>query len=95
MNKKIHFLEDGYYVEKLEKENQQLKEKYNIRSEAYNKVLLENASLKDKEKLYKDVIGQIKISVSTSKYAYEEGYQIDDAVLDDILQILDKVKENK
>lgn len=26
MSKEIHFLEDGYYVDKLEKENQQLKE---------------------------------------------------------------------
>lgn len=26
MSEEIHFLEDGYYVEKLEKENKQLKE---------------------------------------------------------------------
>lgn len=75
--------------EHLQQENQQLKEE----NERYRKLGFKY--LNEQNNQLKEVIEQIKISVSTSKYAYEEGYQIDDAVLDDILQILDKIKENK
>lgn len=41
-------------VEKLTQENNDLEEKYIIRSEAYNRVLLENADLKDKINTYEN-----------------------------------------
>lgn len=40
-------------LNKLEQETKQLKEKYNIRSKAYNKVLLENADLKQENQMLK------------------------------------------
>ena len=36
MSEEIHFLEDGYYVDKLEKENQQLKEDYKRMKENFD-----------------------------------------------------------
>ena len=91
------------YFERLQQENQQLRNALEkLKDSAGWREILELAGiiqerdkLQQKNNQLKEVIEQIKISVSTSKYAYEEGYQIDDAVLDDILQILDKVKEGK
>lgn len=48
---RIQFIKE---IMRLQRENQQLKEKYNIRTKAYNNVLLEKASLEDKIKTYED-----------------------------------------
>lgn len=86
------------YIEELQQENQQLKERYRIRSEAYNKVLLENASLKDKVDLHKEVIEEVRKTLINSKeYKMANAMNLNakQSVLVELLQILDKAKENK
>lgn len=56
-------LDQAVDIQQLEQENQQLKEKYRIRSEAYDKILLENADLKDK------IEQQTKVCLADHKYA--------------------------
>ena len=69
------------YFERILQENQQLKEKYNIRSKAYNNILLENVHLKS-------VLDEIRECVKGN-------YVIDNPVKfkNDIWDILDKVKK--
>lgn len=86
------------YIEQLQQENKQLKERYRIRSEAYNKVLLENASLKDKVDLYKEIVEEVKESkdeyVCTEEYCGEVGIETTNFI-EKLGQILDKIKEVK
>lgn len=75
------------YLENLKKENQQLKEKYNVRSKAYNNILLENASLHN-------ILDEIREYITNNThFMTEDGicYMCDS---DKILQILEKVKNN-
>lgn len=84
----------------LQQENKQLKEKYNIRSKAYNEVLLENASLKDKADLYKEVIEEVKEFINTACSWLNLDLRDNDELLQvrvlffkELLEILDKAKE--
>lgn len=49
------------YFEGMEQENKELQEKYNIRSKAYNNILLENADLHNKIDEISDFIKENKI----------------------------------
>lgn len=105
MSKEIHFLEDGYYVDKLEKDIQKLKEKCN--------------QLQIMVKTYKAVIEEVReyitsySSIHTIQFGTEEdspndielNKELDEKTItemtnrylmvhDKLLQILDKVKEN-
>ena len=94
----LHYNNILYYlIMNLMKKNQQLQEKYNIRSKAYNEVLLENASLKDKADLYKEVIEEVREEVENSSLEVNtrEYGTLTVCNSDNLLQILDKVKENK
>ena len=76
MSEEIHFLEDGYYVDKLEQENQQLKE---VIEEVREYVENDMPYLQEVDNEYEDVNGN-------TYFTYKE---YDDSKL---LQILDKVK---
>lgn len=52
-------------IDELMKENKKLQEKYGIRTESYNKILLENSSLKDKNKHYQYIIEQLENHLET------------------------------
>lgn len=90
MSEEIHFLEDGYCVDKLEKDIQKLKEKCN--------------QLQTMIKTYKEVIGEVRERVEqVAAYPYanfdietKEGFcQVSISKwFDDLLQILDKVGDN-
>lgn len=58
-------------LEQLRKENKELQEKYNIRSKAYNNILLENASLHNKiDKLTNNL--ENSINSINAKLGYKE-----------------------
>lgn len=81
MSEEIHFLEDGYYVDKLEKDIEKLKEKCN--------------QLQTMVKTYKEVIDETRKYVEQHDYdyIYLDCKFIETHIYDDLLQILDKVKE--
>ena len=82
------------YLENLKKENQQLKEKYNIRSKAYNNILLENASLHNVLDEISEVIIELRNIIYNPDY---ENFGLSREQYKDrfihIFEILDKVKE--
>ena len=84
MSKEIHFLEDGYYVDKLEKDIEKLKEKRN--------------QLQTMVKTYEEVIEEVREYVKRNSihFATREkvGNYFANCNCDELLQILDKVKEN-
>ena len=75
--------------ENLQQENTQLKENNMSMQE-------EMARTWEKADLYKEVIEEVKdrITIKLGRYINEKDYVIDDVALDELLQILDKVKDN-
>ena len=75
------------YIEVLQQENKQLKE---------NNMSMQEEMVRTWEKadLYKEVIEEVKdrITIKLGRYINEKDYVIDDVALDELLQILDKVK---
>ena len=76
------------YIEVLQQENTQLKENNMSMQE-------EMARTWEKADLYKEVIEEVKdrITIKLGRYINEKDYVIDDVALDELLQILDKVKD--
>ena len=74
--------------EELQQENTQLKENNMSMQE-------EMARTWEKADLYKEVIEEVKdrITIKLGRYINEKDYVIDDVALDELLQILDKVKD--
>lgn len=74
--------------ENLQQENTQLKENNMSMQE-------EMARTWKKADLYKEVIEEVKdrITIKLGRYINEKDYVIDDVALDELLQILDKVKD--
>lgn len=101
-NEKSYTTEDLLlFIDKLRRENKQLKEKI----EQQTKICLADhkyASSKEDEvivlthqrDLYKEVIEEARdrITIKLGRYINEKDYIIDDVALDELLQILDKVK---
>ena len=100
MSKEIHFLEDGYYVDKLEKENQQLKDKLKSvqeeRDYLFNKQSIENKYLAQENQKLKEVIEEVREYIKNNVFHHIDDYnycEYDEIEgLDKLLQILDKVK---
>lgn len=105
MSEEIHFLEDGYYVDKLEKEIQQLKEVIAIKEKQLEEVKNNKTDytkvniLEMKLDKYKEVIDQIREYIKNSSdmsvvnnYSFPDKPVIDKRSKKDLLQILDKVK---
>ena len=76
------------YIEVLQQENERLKENNMSMQE-------EMARTWEKEDLYKEVIEEVRdrITIKLGRYINEKDYVIDDVALDELLQILDKVKD--
>ena len=76
------------YIEVLQQENSRLKENNMSMQE-------EMARTWEKEDLYKEVIEEVRdrITIKLGRYINEKDYVIDDVALDELLQILDKVKD--
>lgn len=76
------------YIIKLQQENARLKEN-NMSMQEEMARTWENADL------YKEVIEEVsdRITIKLGRYINEKDYVIDDVALDELLQILDKVKE--
>lgn len=76
------------YIEVLQQENARLKENNMSMQE-------EMARTWEKEDLYKEVIEEVRdrITIKLGRYINEKDYVIDDVALDELLQILDKVKD--
>ena len=74
-------------IDTLQQENTQLKENNMSMQE-------EMARTWGKADLYKEVIEEVKdrITIKLGRYINEKDYVIDDVALDELLQILDKVK---
>ena len=71
----------------------QIKDSYTLN---LSMVLLEEfENLQQENKLLKDVIDEIRdrITIKLGRYINEKDYVIDDVALDELLQILDKVKD--
>ena len=83
---KIHALKTEN--EQLEQENARLKENNMSMQE-------EMARTWEKADLYKEVIEEVRdrITIKLRRYINEKDYVIDDVALDELLQILDKVKD--
>ena len=75
------------YIDNLEQENARLKENNMSMQE-------EMARTWEKADLYKEVIEEVRdrITIKLGRYINEKDYVIDDVALDELLQILDKVK---
>lgn len=78
MGEEIHFLEDGYYVNKLEKDIEKLKEKYN--------------QLQTMVKTYKDVIDELNEALNHIDDSIMETCEVYDVNGIELKKILDKVK---
>lgn len=85
MSEEIHFLEDGYYVDKLEKDIQKLKEKCN--------------QLQTMVKTYKEVIEEVREYIKENRlfqFEYDSEYSFlgisDEKPRKELSQILDKAK---
>lgn len=89
MSKEIHFLEDGYYVDKLEKDIEKLKEKRN--------------QLQTMVKTYKEVIEEVREYIESDPLVMvlDYDYYVNDLIkmekcfgrmsfIETLLQILDK-----
>ena len=76
-------------IELLEKENKQLKEQVQDLKADYGTIA------QIERDLYKDVIEEVRdrITIKLGRYINEKDYVIDDSTLDELLQILDKVKD--
>lgn len=76
------------YIKKMKQENARLKENNMSMQE-------EMARTWGKADLYKEVIEEVKdrITIKLGRYINEKDYVIDDVALDELLQILDKVKD--
>ena len=76
------------YIEVLQQENTRLKENNMSMQE-------EMARTWEKADLYKEVIEEARdrITIKLGRYINEKDYVIDDFALDELLQILDKVKD--
>ena len=76
------------YIDNLEQENARLKENNMSMQE-------EMARTCEKADLYKEVIEEARdrITIKLGRYINEKDYVIDDVALDELLQILDKVKD--
>lgn len=87
MNYKNAYEEMKRLYERLEKENARLKENNMSMQE-------EMARTWEKADLYKEVIEEVsdRITIKLGRYINEKDYVIDDIALDELLQILDKVK---
>ena len=74
---------------RLEKENERLKEQVQDLKADYGTIA------QIERDLYKDVIEEVKdrITIKLGRYINEKDYVIDDVALDELLQILDKVKD--
>ena len=95
MSKEIHFLEDGYYVEKLEKEIQQLKDK----NKEQSLLLIEYQQMEYERNLYKEVIDEVRGYIKENRlfqFKYDSEYSFlgisEEEPRKELLQILDKVK---
>lgn len=88
---------DGY-INKLQKENNQLKERNTYLENSNNRREETIISLRHEQQLdkYKEVIEEVKTEISSlmSKYFYEKDFCIEDIHLDKLLQILDKGVKN-
>ena len=84
----IRYAEERDKNDELEKENSRLKEN-NMSMQK------EMARTWEKADLYKEVIEEVKdrITIKLGRYINEKDYVIDDVALDELLQILDKVKD--
>ena len=76
------------YIEVLQQENKQLKEQVQDLKADYGTIA------QIERDLYKEVIEEVKdrITIKLGRYINEKDYVIDDVALDELLQILDKVK---
>lgn len=76
-------------IAKLQQENKQLKEQVQDLKADYGTIA------QIERDLYKDVIEEVKnrITIKLGRYINEKDYVIDDVALDELLQILDKVKD--
>ena len=76
------------YIEVLQQENKQLKEQVQDLKADYGTIA------QIERDLYKDVIEEVRdrITIKLGRYINEKDYVIDDVALDELLQILDKVK---
>ena len=76
-------------IELLEKENKKLKEQVQDLKADYGTIA------QIERDLYKDVIEEVRdrITIKLGRYINEKDYVIDDSTLDELLQILDKVKD--
>ena len=81
MSKKIHFLEDGYYVDKLEKEIQQLKEECN--------------QLQTTANTYKEVINELNEALNHIDDNIMETCEVYDVNGIELKKILNKIKGEK
>ena len=75
-------------IELLEKENKQLKEQVQDLKADYGTIA------QIERDLYKEIIEEVRdrITIKLGRYINEKDYVIDDVDLDELLQILDKVK---
>ena len=90
------------YIEVLQQENQQLKEELQKADSITQSCIFEGKEEStisfreclNKLELYKEVIEEVKdrITIKLGRYINEKDYVIDDVALDELLQILDKVK---
>ena len=74
---------------RLEKENERLKEQVQDLKADYGTIA------QIERDLYKEVIEEVRdrITIKLGRYINEKDYVIDDVALDELLQILDKVKD--
>ena len=89
MNEKISKIKLELLKEEFIK---QIKDSYTLN---LSMVLLEEfENLQQERDLYKDVIEEVRdrITIKLGRYINEKDYVIDDVALDELLQILDKVK---
>ena len=77
------------YTIKLQRENKQLKEQVQDLKADYGTIA------QIERDLYKEVIEEVRdrITIKLGRYINEKDYVIDDSALDELLQILDKVKD--
>ena len=75
--------------ENLQQENKQLKEQAQDLKADYGTIA------QIERDLYKEIIEEVKdrITIKLGRYINEKDYVIDDVALDELLQILDKVKD--
>ena len=82
-------------IHALKTENEQLKQENTQLKENNMSMQEEMARTWEKADLYKEVIEEVsdRITIKIGRYINEKDYVIDDVALDELLQILDKVKD--